>query len=523
MPKYCIYLRKSRADLEAEAHGEGETLARHERMLLELAKRGKYNITQIYREIVSGETIAARPVMQQLLQEVEQGIWSGVLVVEVERLARGDTIDQGIMAQTFKYSGTKIITPTKVYDPDNEFDEEYFEFGLFMSRREYKTIKRRLQRGRFAAAREGKFVSGYPPYGYDRVRVSGSKGVTLTPSPLAENVRLIFRLFTSGEEMPDGEVRQYSLTALCYRLDEIGVQTPGKSIVWQKQSLIRLLSNPVYIGKIRWNFRSKKKVVRNGVLESHSVKSAPEDVVLVDGLHPPLISLEVFEKAQELLKSKRPPVVSDREMKNPLSGLLVCGLCGRAVIRNRVCASGDVLACLNKSCQNIGSYGHLIEEKLLCMLSAWLEEDALSECHVSDDKVLCEKNDAVQAAAADLAVLRSQLSRTHDLLEQGVYDLDTFLNRSRSLTERIAAAEERYEGLSAELAEDEERVASRRSFLPLVERLLKEYDGLSVGEKNLRLKQVLEKIEYTKTVRSYHSRASVNDFELVLYPKIPKR
>jgi len=96
--------------MEAEAHGEGETLARHEKQLLDLAKRRNYNVTQIYREVVSGETIAARPVMQHLLQEVEQGLWEGVLVVEVERLARGDTIDQGIMAQAFKYSNTEIIT-----------------------------------------------------------------------------------------------------------------------------------------------------------------------------------------------------------------------------------------------------------------------------------------------------------------------------------------------------------------------------------------------------------------------------
>ena len=38
MSRYCIYLRKSRADLEAEAHGEGETLSRHKTALLELAR-----------------------------------------------------------------------------------------------------------------------------------------------------------------------------------------------------------------------------------------------------------------------------------------------------------------------------------------------------------------------------------------------------------------------------------------------------------------------------------------------------
>lgn len=56
----------------------------------------------------------------------------GVLVVEVERLARGDTSDQGRVAKTFKFSDTLIITPSKTYDPNNEYDEEYFEFGLFM-------------------------------------------------------------------------------------------------------------------------------------------------------------------------------------------------------------------------------------------------------------------------------------------------------------------------------------------------------------------------------------------------------
>ncbi|HBR31916.1 MAG TPA: recombinase family protein, partial [Clostridiales bacterium] len=117
MQQYCLYLRKSRADLEAEAHGEMETLARHEKALLDLAKRMSLPITQIYKEIVSGETINARPVVQQLLSEVEQGMWSGVLVMEVERLARGDTIDQGVVARAFKMAGTKIITPVKVYDP----------------------------------------------------------------------------------------------------------------------------------------------------------------------------------------------------------------------------------------------------------------------------------------------------------------------------------------------------------------------------------------------------------------------
>lgn len=90
---YAMYLRKSRADRENEARGEMETLARHEKLLFETAKRMQITVSAVYKEIVSGETISARPVMQKLLTEIEQGVWDGVLVVEVERLARGDTID----------------------------------------------------------------------------------------------------------------------------------------------------------------------------------------------------------------------------------------------------------------------------------------------------------------------------------------------------------------------------------------------------------------------------------------------
>ena len=196
---YCIYLRKSRADAEAELRGEGETLARHEKALTEFASAAKLNVTAIYREIVSGETIAARPEMQKLLGEVSAGIWDGVIVMDIDRLARGNSIDQGIISQTFLFAGTKIITPVKTYDPTNEFDEEFFEFGLFMARREYKTINRRLQRGRTASVKEGKYVSNKAPYGYEREKLKNDKGFTLRVVPeKAAVIQDIFSWYTDG-------------------------------------------------------------------------------------------------------------------------------------------------------------------------------------------------------------------------------------------------------------------------------------------------------------------------------------
>ncbi len=238
---YAIYLRKSRADRELDV--KEDVLLRHETSLLELAKNRNYAIGKIFKEVVSGETLAARPQMQQLLSEVEEGLWEGVLCMEVERLARGNSIDQGIVSQAFKCSSTLIITPTKIYNPANEFDEEYFEFGLFMSRREYKTINRRLSAGRLASCREGKYAGGTPPYGFGKTKIKGQKGWKLVPIPEeVEIVKQIYSLYLSNED-------KTGLQGIANRLTDTAVPTrTGKP--WTAAQVKNILTNDVYIGKI---------------------------------------------------------------------------------------------------------------------------------------------------------------------------------------------------------------------------------------------------------------------------------
>lgn len=72
---YIKYLRKSRKDLEAEQHGSGETLAKHDLILTNLYRSMGIKDEQVitFKEIVSGDSIASRPVIQEVLQLVEQG------------------------------------------------------------------------------------------------------------------------------------------------------------------------------------------------------------------------------------------------------------------------------------------------------------------------------------------------------------------------------------------------------------------------------------------------------------------
>lgn len=534
---YSIYLRKSRADIEAEARGEGETLVRHEHALLELAKHQKLNITEIYREVVSGETISARPVMQQLLNEVEQGMWEGVLVMEVERLARGDTVDQGIVAQTFKYSNTKIITPTKTYDPNNEYDEEYFEFGLFMSRREYKTINRRLQRGRIASVKEGKYCGNKPPYGYLRKKLEKQKGFTLEINPeQADIVRMVFELYTKGELQPDGSMKRLGASLIVRKLNDLKIP-PMNGDVWVTSSIQGMLRNPVYIGKVRWNARPAVKKMVDGQMIKERPRAKEEDWIMVDGLHEAIIDKETWNLAQEYMASNPPlPIPTRKKVSSPLAGLIVCGMCGRKMVRRPYGGKyPDTIMCPVTSCKNISSQLSYVEERLIQALRLWLDNYKVKwniEDKSSVSNVQLEiKRKAVKKLEDELKNLEKQMDSLHDLLEQGVYSTEKFLERSKVLSERISNAKSNKEILMSELAHEESREESQKLIIPKVEKVLELYfktDNPAI--KNELLREVVEKATYIKTNPEAAPGEAVkgrwqckpDDFILDLEPKLYK-
>lgn len=528
--KYCIYLRKSRKDIEAETHGEGETLARHERALLSLAKKQNLNITEIYREIVSGETISSRPVMQQLLNEVEKGIWDGILVMEVERLARGDTIDQGIVAQAFKISNTKIITPAKIYDPNNEFDEEYFEFGLFMSRREYKTINRRLQRGRIASVKEGKWLGTVAPYGYKKIKLKNQKGYSLAIAPeQAEIVKIIYELFTIGEIQPDGSHKRLGISLIVRRLNDWKIPTI-KSDVWTPSTVRDILRNPVYIGKIRWNSRPRVKKIIEGEIKYTRPRADEKDWILVDGLHEAVIDKETWDLAQIYIKTNKDnPISYEKTIKNPLSGLIVCGMCGRRMVRKPYSNMyPDTIMCPSTACNNVSSLLVYVEDKLLKSLEKWLSDYKIKWSYIDITKIIVHsqielKRKAVTNLDIELDILRKQSNNIHDLLEQGVYSVEKFLERLKIISTKIEELKNYKYTLMKELENENKSKNNKQYLIPKVENIISLYHNTNdIKLKNELLKDIIVKAVYTKKANGRWNNKP-DDFELLIYPKIPNK
>ncbi len=520
--KYCAYLRKSRADRDAELRGEEETLARHKRILTELSERMQKPISKFYSEVLSGDTIQDRPVMQELLSDVESGIWAGVFVVEVERLARGNTRDQGIVADTFKYSNTVIITPTKTYDPNNEFDEEYFEFGLFMSRREYQTIKRRLQRGRIASVQEGNFLGGSAPYGYRRIKLSKGYSLEIIPEQ-AEVVKKIFEWYCNGEPQPDGSINRLGADAIAAKLDSLGVKPPIKD-KWSKATIQDMLKNLTYTGKVFFGQYKEVKTSVNGNIVTKRTYN-PEHII-AQGKHEAIVDEETFHRAAMIRKERKSYTVpASAKLQNPLSGLVFCQKCGSMMTRlaPTTRTKYSTLKCPNRYCDNISSPLFLVEQQVLLYLKNWLKSYSLNKKVVAFTPLNNEinlKSEMIKKLDSDIAMLKKQLNRAYDLLEQNVYTIDVFRERQENLKSSITAVECQIEKNRKDLDHLCEVKNVQDNFAPRVRNLLDTYQTNSIELNNGLLKEVIDHITYEKNERNTKGKLNNCNFTLHVYPRI---
>jgi DNA invertase Pin-like site-specific DNA recombinase len=507
--KVDIYLRKSRADEELEKKlGQGETLARHRKALLKLAKERNYTIVNIHEELVSGEELFFRPAMLELLKDVESSLCDAVLVMDMQRLGRGDMEEQGLILKTFKKANVKIITPQKTYDLNNEFDEEYSEFEAFMSRKEYKMITRRMQGGRVRSVEEGNYIATRPPYGYDILKID-KRTRTLKPNPeQAEVVKMIFNWYVN-ENMGCGRIAD--------ELNRLGIKsyTGGR---WERTSITNFLKNPVYIGKVVW----KKKHIRKSKTpgKKKDIYTRPkEDWIVCDGKHEPIIDENLFDMAQELLKGKyHVPYQLINGVSNPLAGLVICGICGVKMIRRPYGTKEAHLICTNK-CGNKSNKLIAVEKAMLDGLQKYLNNIEINLDETENIKTnateisLLEKN--INDLHNELKTLETQRLKTFDLLEQGIYDIATFTERSNLLAERINAINQSIDTCIKQLQKLKESYVDIDESIKELKHILDVYPKLdNPKDKNLLLKSVLEKIVYYKE-KNWKS----DNFKITLYHK----
>lgn len=485
----AVYLRKSRME---EGLDTEEVLRRHRKSLDECSQRHGLDIVDYYPEVVSGESLYARPQMLRLLEAVEAGQFDAVLCMDLDRLSRGRMKDQGIILDAFKDSGTLIVTPEKVYDLSDEIDDELAEFKTFMSRREYKIINKRLRRGLQRSIQDGCYVAN-APYGYKKITVDRRPTLEVY-EPEAKFVRIMYDMYTNG----------YGCTVIADHVNAMGAR-PHRSALFSRSSIAQILRNPTYIGKIVWDQKTHIKKNTKGNQKHITIYNPRDKWTITDGLHPPIIEKGVYDKVQDIMAGRYHPSRNDGTVKSPLVGLLKCANCGGNMQRI-FCKRGQqqYLICVRKGCCASAKLD-LVESRILGHLQDVLGQIELEQPEHRQN--LAPLEDAVMGISKELASANRQKNRLHELLEMGEYDLPTY-------RERMAAVKEKTADIERRLEEARRRLDQARAYEPTVQAaniraVLDAYWSSDAARRNALLRSVVDVIIYRKEKKTKPA-----DFEL---------
>jgi DNA invertase Pin-like site-specific DNA recombinase len=248
----------------------------------------------------------------------------GVLVKEVSRLGRPSLKEIGLLSELFQYSNTLIITPERVFDLRNKYDKDAFEREMMRSNEYLEYFKEIQQNGRLASVSAGNFIGSIPPYGFDKIWITEGKKKCPTlqiKEDEANIVRMIFDMYAN---------QNMGRTAICYRLDELGVK-PSKGKQWSPTAVKEMLKNVHYIGKVRWNWRKTIKVIENSEVKKKRPQNNLEEYLTYEGRHNGIVSQEVFDAVQAKL-GKNHRATTRVKIRNPFASILFCKNCGKAMI-----------------------------------------------------------------------------------------------------------------------------------------------------------------------------------------------
>jgi hypothetical protein len=488
-----IYLRKSRQDDPNQT--VEEVLAKHETELQEYAERElgcRIPEENIYREVVSAESIDAREEFKKVLARLEDPEIRAVLVVDPQRLSRGDLGDCDRLIKAFHLSKTRVITPRMDFNLDNKMERKFFQDELLRGRDYYEYVRETLLMGRVRATKRGCYLGVVPPYGYRKVKIG--KECTLEVNEReAEVVRMIFSWYAYEGMSPHG---------ICNRLNEMGIPS-ARGGEWGRVPVRKMLGNKHYIGQVVFNEAKRTAVLDHGQITMKRIPQPDSEVIVAEGKHPAIVSMELWDAAQSRI-AKNPKVNTHKKLKNPLSGILVCANCGRTLYYHPYKDSRDRYECRNSP----RCYKSVPMDELLAGVVYALEHSSLPELETKlnegagDARKIQQK--LLEKLEKQMEEYRDQEEQQFDLLETRVYNQATFDRRNAKLREKMEECQAAIYKARAALPQNvdyADRIATLQTAIAAMKN-----SEITAMEQNRILKTIVSRIEFTGSAPADHVR-----------------
>ena len=501
---WLMYLRKSQQDDPNET--VEEVVAKHEGILQDWARRelGR-EIPEdcIYREVVSGgESLDEREEIRKVLSRIEDPMVAGVIVVDPQRLTRGTLQDCGRIISMFTYTSTLIATPMMTYDLSNKMHSKFFEGQLMKGRDYLDYIKEIFVRGRVASIKKGNFIGSIAPFGYDKVTIG--KDHTLIPNKDADVVRMIFDWYVN---------EGIGYKQISNRLDDMGIK-PMRLEKWNDNTIGAMLKNIQYDGKVCYGRKKTVTTIKDGKTKVSRPIAAKEDILIVEGKHPALVDHDLFMAAQERINNN-PRVLKERALRNPLSGIVKCATCGKALFLQMYGgARSPRLECRSKPPHFKTVLYSKVEEAIIFSLEhAELPHiEALQQNNAGNS--LAIQQQLIKRLESEMRGYHEQEETQYELLETKKYTQELFDKRNAVLRQKMNECEDRLKKARQSLPNAIDYEAKIITLKEAIQAL--KTDSLTPEEKNRFLKNIVDRVEVGTTDKGHGK----TDIDLKVFLKI---
>ncbi|XZJ60350.1 recombinase family protein [Clostridium perfringens] len=451
----AIYCRVS-TDEQAEF---GYSIDEQKRLLEEWCKANDYIIYKCYSDRgISGKNIKDRPALKELLSDAKEGKFDMVISWKINRVSR-KLEDVLKIVNILEKNNITFKSYSEPFETDTPAGRMQFQMMALIGEFERGTIAQNVKMGMIAKAKSGNWCGGRV-LGYDLVPNNSPEEEKKGKNKLeinekeAEIVRFIFNEYSKGK----------GYKAITNQINKLGYKTK-KGNNFSVGSIRDILTNPVYIGEIRYNVRQNWSEKRRRNINPNPIR--------VKGKHEAIIDRELWDKVQLILESKKgkPSRIYDGEY--PLTGILRCPKCGAGMVISRTTntlADGTKRRIAYYCCGNWKNKGTSVcnsntirvdkaNEYVFKKTEELVSNEAMIKAVVKN--INKERKDKVKPAKRLLGAIDKELEKLDkrkrkifEAYEDDILTKDEFQTRKDELNEKIRILEEEKKPLLNTISEE---------------------------------------------------------------------
>ena len=453
--RLALYTRVS----TIEQSEEGYSIDEQERLLRSWAEKNNYEVYKCYSDRgSSGKDIKNRPALKELLKDAEEKKFDMVISWKINRISR-KLADVLKIVEILEKNDITFKSYSEPFETDTPAGKMQFQMMALIGEFERGTIAQNVKMGMCAKAKAGEWCGGRV-LGYDLVPVESQEGAKRRKNRLtinekeAEAVRFIFNEYVNGK----------GYKAITNQLNKLSYKTK-KGNDFSVGSIREILTNPVYIGKVRYNVRQNWSEKRR-----RNINANP---IITDGIHEPIIDEGLWDKVQSIMESKKgkPSRIYDGEY--PLTGILRCPKCGAGMVISRTTnklADGTKKRIAYYCCGAWKNKGTSVcnsntirvdkaNEYVFNKLSELLSNEKMVETIVNN--INKERHKKINPAKKELERIDKELekidrkkTKLFEAYEEEVISKEEFKERKDELNKRAKSLQEEKEPLLVTLSDD---------------------------------------------------------------------